>query len=322
MNGIVALVLAAAWASGADEARCQRAVRELDAAAETIEALGDRSLQMARAAAADALILTQPPSEADQALVFPWLEAVRAKVSRACSAHEAAEGVRLASARVSGACKSLALSVGPTPGADRALMRAILSRPEYNLRSSDDGYLAKLLEKVARWLRDVFAEAKVVQHAAISLRTAFLAAAVLGLVFVAWRVSRSRSTRKGAPFRASLHAVELDDPARYQASADDALRAADGREAIRSGLLALLATLERARLATPRRAATNREVAHQISLRGGPDSLAGSVARLVEWYDRTWYGLAAVTEAEARQFVTQARALCVEAARWRSAGPA
>jgi hypothetical protein len=255
--------------------------------------------------------------ETQHGLRLPFLERFLREAEKDESRRDLAERMHFTAERLKSTCKLLGHELPPPARIDRGLAVSILSRPEYDLRSRDEQFLARLFQRIWTWLRDVFAESELVQKGAVSFRAAFLVATCLALAYLAWRLARTRLARRRAAGPTSLGTIVLDDPARYEQDAGGALERGDGREAIRSGLLSLLATLERVRLATPGRAATNREVAEHVEARGGPASLVGSVRSLVGFYDRAWYSLSQVPLDEARRFVGEARAARDEAARFR-----
>lgn len=214
--------------------------------------------------------------------------------------------------------------VGEDPSApaavNRARLAAILSRPEYERGSSDDTLMYQLVTRVAAWLRDLFTANAGLQATAISVRTLFLLAVCLLAVLLALRMARASlgRVRRRSP-GSRPEAAALDDPETYRAKAGAALAAGDGREAIRLGLLTLVATLERVHWASPGRAATNRELAEQMAARGGTPELTRRARDLLGAYDRAWYGLSPVSPGEARAFVEETFDLCARAAAERGA---
>jgi hypothetical protein len=205
---------------------------------------------------------------------------------------------------------------------DRERLVSILSRPEYVLRSRDETLLNRLLTRILSWFRDVFSASEGVRESVALVRTAFLLGACLLAALLALRMARAFLARRrpAAPGTQGVP-LALDDPEAYQRRAGEALAQSEGREAIRLGLLTLLSTLERLRLAAPGRAATNREVADQIAARGGGEELAQRTRELVAYYDRAWYGLQPVDAPDARAFVDRATQLSARAAAERGGAP-
>jgi len=296
--------------------QCRAAASELKAKARTIDGTRDMTVEQARKIADEAFELSHGTEArvGGVRLVLPWLERLRDQLDKDETARDVAERLHFASERLTLSCDALAAPPASAAQVDRARLVAILSRPEYDLHARDEQLLARLLARAWTWLRDVFVQSELVQQGAISLRAVFLIATALAAAWAALRLSRVRLTRRRRALPDDLGSIiVLDDPARYNAGARQALQKGEAREAIRLGMLALLSTLERMRLCTPGRAATNREIAEHVELRGAPQDLSLSLRDLFGWYDRAWYGLAAVEDAEARRFVQTARALAERA---------
>ncbi len=321
-------VLAPTTATGQDDpaleegrARCLAAAGRLKAAARSVDgdvALGlDRAKALAQEALDQARSAEQPVAR--PRLLVPWLEFHRADVSRDATRRDVAERLHLAAERLAATCSALRHEEGGGAQVDRRRLVAILSRPEFDLAARDEHLLAQLALRLWTWLRDVLVQSEAVQKGALSMRTLLLAGAALLVLVLGFRVARARLRFRVVPRAPTATPVGLDDPRRYEAEAAAALQRGEAREAVRLGLLSLLATLERARLADPGRAATNREVAEELPVRGGTEPLSEGVGKLVAWYDRVWYGLAPVSLDEARAFVADARALSVTASSSRSA---
>ncbi|MGC4113110.1 MAG: DUF4129 domain-containing protein [Myxococcales bacterium] len=321
---LAALTLAAAAPTTPIEPAASPEVEQCLAGAERVKEVGrllDDSrvaleLEDARKQATAALGLARM-LEAEHGLRLPFLGRFLKEQEKDANRRDLAERMHFTAERLRSTCKLLGKEVPAPASTDRALAVAILSRPEYELRSRDEQFLARLFQRIWTWMRDVFAESELVQKAAISTRAVFLVVTCLAVAYLAWRLSKIRLKRRTTAAAMGLGAVVLDDPARYEKDAGGALDRGDGREAIRNGLLSLLATLERVRLATPGRSATNREVAEHVEARGGSPALAGSVHALMSFYDRAWYSLSAVPLDEARRFVGEARSARDEAARFR-----
>jgi hypothetical protein len=301
-------------------ARCQEAAGRLKAAARSVDGDATLALERAKDLAQDAL---DQAHSAEQSvgrprLVLPWLEVHRADVSRDATRRDVAERLHLSAERLLATCAALRLEETTGAQVDRSRLVAILSRPEYDLAARDEHLLAQLALRLWTWLRDVLVQSEAVQKGALSMRTLLLGGAALLVVVLGFRIARARLRRRAAPRVPTATSIGLDDPRHYESEAAAALQRGEAREAVRLGLLSLLATLERARLADPGRAATNREVAEELPVRGGTESLSDGMRRLVAWYDRVWYGLAPVSLDEARTFVADARALALTASSQRS----
>jgi hypothetical protein len=203
-----------------------------------------------------------------------------------------------------------ARSQDPLPVSDPARLRAILDRPEFaQARKRNTDLLQRLLRQADAWLSGFF-QSKGAQSFAIATRAVILG---LGLAVVLWGVLRFRRWRRPSapqahPDARATSPLELDSPHEHLQRARGAL-AANPREAIRQGLLALLSTLEERQLARPDRVKTNRELAAELPSRGAPPPLVQEVERLVHWYDRTFYSLAPVPPEEAASFVADVERL-------------
>lgn len=96
--------------------------------------------------------------------------------------------------------------------------------------------------------------------------------------------------------------LALEDPTIHRARATSLLET-DPRGAIREGLLWLLSSLERRRLARPDRVKTNREIKAELISRGADPSLIATLTPLFTWFDRAFYSLDPVTTDDARGFL-------------------
>ena len=304
--------------------RCRAAARELKSGGRTIDGMRDMTVVRAREIALESFDLARSAESrtGEPRVVLPWLERLRSQLDKDDTARNVAERLHFAAERLSVSCDALAAPPATAAQVDRERLVAILSRPEYELHARDEQFLARLLTRAWTWLRDVFVQSEAVQKGAVSLRAAFLIATALAATYAAWRLSRVRLARRRRASSVDLGGVVLDDPARYHAGARQALQKGEAREAIRLGMLTLLATLERMRLCAPGRAATNREIAEHVERRGAPLELSRPLRDLIGWYDRAWYGLAVVDEAEARRFVESANGLAEKASQTRAAGAA
>jgi hypothetical protein len=198
----------------------------------------------------------------------------------------------------------------PAPVSAPDRLRAILDRPEFSqARKRNTDLLQRLLRQVDAWLSGFF-QSRGAQSFAVVTRAIMLGVA---LAVVLWGALWFRRWRRPAqaPARVSTTGaapLALDSPREHLQRARDAL-AADTREAIRQGLLALLSTLEERKLARPDRVKTNRELAAELPGRGAPGPLVQEVERLVRWYDRTFYSLSPVPPEEAARFVADVERL-------------
>jgi hypothetical protein len=216
-------------------------------------------------------------------------------------------------ARLREACalqEATALSQEPSSTSAPDRLRAILDRPEFSqARHRNTDLLQRLMRQVDAWLSGLF-QSRGAQSFAVATRALMLGLALAVALWTALRLRRWRrpSEAPGQATTGAEAALALDSPREHLQRAREAL-ASDAREAIRQGLLALLSTLEERQLARPDRVKTNRELAAELPGRGAPGPLVQEVDRLVRWYDRTFYSLAAVPAAEAASFVADVERL-------------
>jgi hypothetical protein len=226
------------------------------------------------------------------------------------------ERAGLLASRQEALCAALAAPPAPAPAGQRPVNRArlkeILARPEFaHARAQDTDALGRFIARLQAWLDALF-ESTGAQRFAQGTRVVVLALAVAVVGGVVLRVLAVRHRRRGergpaGPARGA-EALELQAPGEHLRRAREAL-SAEPREALRQGLLALLSSLERQRLARPDRVRTNREVAADLPRRGAPPELTAAVSALVGFYDRTFYSLQPPAPAEAARFVEEVAAL-------------
>jgi len=247
---------------------------------------------------------------AGRSLELPWLAQTRARVAEA-PPQQLSRLATFSADRLYETCRLVAAGLQPMtpPELDRPKLVEILSRPEYRLRSRDETFLFRFFEWVRTWLRDLLSREEA-QSAALSARSLFLVGLCVIAGLLAVKLARTRLGRRRRARETFDVPVVLEDPLSYEPGAARALAGGEGRDAMRLGLLMVLATLERLRLAAPGRAATNREVADQMARRGASPALERDTRQLVDWYDRAWYGLAEVPAEEASRFLDGARGLC------------
>lgn len=205
------------------------------------------------------------------------------------------------------ACELLAQP--PPVAIERDGLAPIFERPGFErARLRNTGALQALLAQLKHWFEG-FAQTSGAQTYSNVTRVLVLAFALTLGALVVLRFLRRRAPvvvpRKEAGGAAPL---ELAAPSEHLAKAE-ALLASAPREAIREGLFALLSSLERQRFARPDRVKTNRELTAELSTRGAPEQLVAQVSPLFGWFDRAFYSLESVTEAEARRFVNDVRTL-------------
>jgi hypothetical protein len=210
------------------------------------------------------------------------------------------EGQRVA------ACELLARPTS-APLASRRGLDEVYQRPGFErARARNAGAWQAWLAQLRVWLQSIFESSGAETYSELA-RISVLALALVVSAGVTLRFLRSRrpAAAGGGPLPA-VPPLELDEPGAHLARAAAALPGAP-REAIREGQLALLAALERRRLARPDRVKTNREVVAELETLGASAELVAQVRPLFEWFDRTFYALTPVDEAEARRFLARVR---------------
>lgn len=207
------------------------------------------------------------------------------------------------------ACQLLGQAPGPeTAGATQASLADIFARPGFErARQRSSGALQAFLAQARAWLRSLFESSGAETYSNVT-RVAVLAVALAVGLGVVLRLARRRAPRPAPGVAPAARPLVLDAPEAHHERALALLDAAP-REALREGLLALLAALERRRLARPERVKTNRELVAELEARGAPAELVAAVRPLVERFDRAWYSLAAVTGDEARRFLAEVKAV-------------
>ncbi len=226
-----------------------------------------------------------------------------------------AERAKIAGERLRTLCAGIdAWTEGTAPGVepDPARLQAILERPEFAGATRRKGNaLESFLRRFTEALERLFG-AKGSERFASGSRLLVLSLALVVLVGGVLRVVTLRRARRSTQAEESQGVaglgVVLAHPDVHRTRALQALTD-DPRGAIREGLLALISALERQRWARPDRVKTNRELARELPERGAPPELAEDVARVIDWYDQTFYSLEPVATEEARRFLDEALAI-------------
>jgi hypothetical protein len=203
--------------------------------------------------------------------------------------------------RAQAACDLLAQQKR-APAPDRALLLALLEEPEFSrARNRNSNALMILWKRFWTWLQELL-ETKQASEFAQVAPYIVLAVAFIGVLFGVLQLRRRKKPGRTAAKTPGAAPLALEAPDAHLARARTLLGTSP-REAIREGLLALLSSLERKRLARPDRVKTNRELCAELPQRGAPEPLVREVGARLSWYDRTFYSLAAVDAGEARAFV-------------------
>jgi hypothetical protein len=211
---------------------------------------------------------------------------------------------------------SLSERTTATLEADRARLEDIYARERYALaRTSNSGALKALYDRLMAWLFSLFESRGAQSFSQVTRFVVLTLAALLAAIGALRLLGRWRNS--GAPAHLeskSATALILDSPQEHLARARAALTRAP-REAIREGLLALLSSLEDARLARPDRVRTNRELVRELPARGADSALVSRVEPLMRWYDGAFYSLEPVPSEGAARFVDDVEKLSGELSR-------
>ncbi|MFO0597541.1 MAG: hypothetical protein U0228_19705 [Myxococcaceae bacterium] len=203
-----------------------------------------------------------------------------------------------------------ALVARPPPAApDRGALAGIYERPGFeHARQRSSGALQAFLAQLRRWFDYLFGTSGAETYSNVTRVVVLVVALAVGAIVVARVLTRRRRASAPPPREELATGLDLDDPAEHLARAR-ALLDGDARGAIREGWLAVLASLERRRLARPDRVKTNRELLGELPAAGAPTELVGRVSALVDWFDRAFYSLAVVERAEAARFLDDVAAV-------------
>jgi hypothetical protein len=209
--------------------------------------------------------------------------------------------------RAQAACDLLAQQKRAPPP-DRALLMALLEEPEFSRARNRNSNAAMILwKRFWAWVQELL-ETKQASEFARVAPYIVLAAAFTGVLFGVLQLRRRRKPERTTAAAVQPSPLELEAPDTHLARARSLLGTSP-REAIREGLLALLSSLERKKLARPDRVKTNRELCAELPQRGAPEPLVREVGARLSWYDRAFYSLAAIDAGEARAFVDGVEAL-------------
>ncbi len=192
----------------------------------------------------------------------------------------------------------------------RDALRELYARPMF--LKAHSGQAADLLKRLKAWLETVFETSEAETYSNLTRVFVLLLAAFVVVATVA-RLAGRRLTKRTKPVAAERRELALADPSEHLARARS-LSVSDPRAAAREGLLAILAALERQRLARPDRVKTNRELARELPERGAPPELVAAVSTQLSWFDRAWYSLEPLDAARVNAFLDEAAALVLRVA--------
>lgn len=195
-------------------------------------------------------------------------------------------------------------------GLDPATLPPLYERPGFErARLRNTGAWKALVAQVQRWFEQLAQTTGAQTYSNVTrVLVLVLALALAGGVVLRFLARRRQPGAPPAAPSPAARSLELEAPATHLARAQQLL-AAQPREAIREASLALLSSLERQRLARPDRVKTNRELVDELPGRGAPPDLVARVAPLLAWFDRAFYSLEQVPDADARRFLDDVQAV-------------
>jgi hypothetical protein len=208
-----------------------------------------------------------------------------------------------AAARLGTAC---ALQARPTATAeaDVAGVTRVLDRPAFaGARDRHPHAVGNLWERLKTWVLSLLEDNSTRSFAA-GVRWGVLLLA-LGVAFLGlgrWWRRRQAGTERAEDRQSAVVTERLALPDDHLAKGRAHLASAP-REALREGMLALLASLERRGLGRPDRAETNAELVAALPSRGASGDEAGQLEALLRSYDWRYYSLSRVDRAEAEAFL-------------------
>jgi hypothetical protein len=198
---------------------------------------------------------------------------------------------------------------------NKAKLAEILQRSEYQKKAAEGGALARLWQRVMKWLNSLFPQSKQVSSdggsgAAVISQVAqiFVVALALAVIaYVAWKLAprflRSRNTRKKGKREARIVLGERLEPDQTAgdllADAEALARAGDLRAAIRKAYIALLCELGDRKLIRLAQHKTNRDY---LSAVREIVPLHEELRKLTRSFENHWYGFTPATESEWTSF--------------------
>jgi len=246
--------------------------------------------------------VTWPAEEARLREAFPSLPLPPASDDLPLRIHRTQE-------RLHAACAFAQRATPAFAAPDSARLTSILARSEFeNAQDKRVEWVKGWLRTFWSWLSGLLGSEGAGQFAH-GTRTLVLGIAAAVVALGAWRVLRIKRRKRRPPAVGDRDPrLRLDPPEAHLERAQAAL-AKDPREAIREGLLALLSSLERRRLARPDRVKTNGEIVSELPARGASAELIAQVSPVVRWYDQTFYSLTPVATEAASGFLTSVSGL-------------
>ena len=196
--------------------------------------------------------------------------------------------------------------------AEKGRLAEILRGPDFAERGARGGALASIIERVAKWIRDLLPDWQPlrpgVSEGASRVAQVIVYALSAGVIgYVAWRFWRRRRGAVTAVARRREPRVVLGEHLAPDETATDLLaeaerlaRAGDTRGAIRKAYVALLCELGERRVVRLAQNKTNRDYLHAV--REHAAHLHGLFHPLTLSFERHWYGAEDATETDWQNF--------------------
>ena len=201
-----------------------------------------------------------------------------------------------------------ARKVSDTKAERRQKLSEILQRPEYARSRPNTSALSRLVERILKWLQNLFPKPKPLAPGRANLLTTIAQIVVvllaLGVIAYAIRMFAPRVFRGGRAKRKVKKGprIVLGEKLEPDQSAVDLLAEAEAlaqrgelRAAIRKAYIALLVELGDRKIISLAQHKTNRDYLGSVRDR---ESLYSYVKQLTDSFERHWYGFASATDAD------------------------
>jgi hypothetical protein len=205
-----------------------------------------------------------------------------------------------------------AKSISATKAEARQKLTEILQRPEYSKTRPDTSALSRLVDRLLKWLQNLFPKPKPLAPGRANLLTLIAQIVVvllaIGVIAYAVRIFAPRFFTGGRGKRKHKRGprIVLGEKLEPDQSAVDLLAEAEAlaqrgelRAAIRKAYIALLVEMGERKIISLAQHKTNRDYLGAIRDR---ESLYTYVKQLTESFERHWYGFASATDADWHAF--------------------
>jgi hypothetical protein len=230
---------------------------------------------------------------------------------RAASLTRAAEALRAIDERVQEVLQRKGADPPADKDAEKGRLAEILRRPEYVQTAPQSSAFERLLERIIKWLENLFPQPKRLQPGSSNLISAIAQILVVGVCIVAiafliWRYGprfmqgrRKKKQKREARIVLGEHLEPDQTAADLLAQADALARTGDLRAAIRKAYIALLCELGDRKLISLAQHKTNRDYLYSVR---DKVSLYGSLRKLTTSFELHWYGLVPAGENDWNDF--------------------